>query len=322
MNLTQLHYFQVVAEQQSFTKAARLLYVTQPTLSRQIVELEEEYGVPLFIRTKPNLTLTRAGAFFLQGAQDILKRCHQLDQQMKTLQFSSAFSLAIGYLTYMDHHLLHEPLKALLGDVPDLSYTLQNYTPKALSEALENGNIDLAFTFAMLVPDNPAWDCQTVAENPCLIAVPRDHALAKKEVLDWKDLIDEPLILFDRSLSPKTVDYLVAACLQHGVTPKIEEKVSDLTSLLLFVSMGRGLAFLSAGCCRPEANPDIAYIPLASDQHPNPFNMVIAYPKQTENPLISQFIEKVSAMTLLHDQNRDLAAQEDVVADATQEDFL
>lgn len=293
MNLTQMRYFQVVAEQCSFTKAAELLYVTQPTLSRQIVELEEEFGVPLVVRTKPQLTLTRAGAFFLQESSEILQHCQTLSDKMLAMQFDQVRSLRIGYIAGIRHQLLLRPLREFMDEHPQLACTIKSYAPDALKQALQQQEVDLAFTLAMLAQSQGGTVSQTIAANPCRLVVPRRHPLARRKKVAIRELKDEHFILFERSLSPQTVDYATALCLKYGFSPSVQARAHDVSSLLMLVSLGKGIAFLSAEGCLPDFAEDVAYLDLEDPEAQHVFDVAVAYRKANTNPAVPIFLNKL-----------------------------
>ncbi len=298
MNLTQMRYFQVVAEQRSFTKAAELLYVTQPTLSRQIVELEEEFGVPLVVRTKPQLTLTRAGSFFLHEAADILQQCQTLSDKMTALQFDHVRSLHIGYIAGITPQLLIRPLHELMNEHPQLACNVKSYAPDALMQALARQEIDLAFTLAMLAKSQLGIVSHVLAENPCRLVVPRQHPLAKRKSVAISALKEEHFILFERAISPLTVDYTTQLCLQHGFSPNVQERVQDVSSLLMLVSLGKGIAFLSAESCLPAFAEDVAYLDIDDSAAKHVFDVAVTYREGNTNPAVPLFVKKISEHTI------------------------
>lgn len=293
MNLTQMRYFQVVAEQRSFTKAAELLYVTQPTLSRQIVELEEEFGVPLVVRTKPQLTLTRAGGFFLQEAKEILQQCQTLSSKMTALQFDQVRSLRIGYISGINHKLLLRPLHEFIKEHPQLVCNIKSYAPDELMQALDQKKIDLAFTLAVLATSQPGITSRVLAENPCRLVVPPHHSLARRKSVAISALRDEDFILFERDISPKTVDYATQLCIQHGFSPQVKNRVRDVDSLLMLFSLGKGIAFLSAEGCLPVFANDVAYLDLEDPEAQHVFDVAAAYYEENPNPAIPLFLKKL-----------------------------
>ena len=150
MKLSTLRFFVEVAAEGSFTRAAQKLYVSQPTLSRRIQELEAELGIALFIRHTHTLTLSSAGEQFLREATDVLRRVdyltHMFDQQIETRK--SAQLLKIGYPSSFNMGKMYELFEQFKISHPTIKFLIKQDTPMNLTEGLLNDQYDLVFNLS------------------------------------------------------------------------------------------------------------------------------------------------------------------------------
>ncbi|MGM0217328.1 LysR family transcriptional regulator [Enterococcus sp. AZ126] len=203
MKLTTLHYFVAVATEGSFTKASEKLYISQPTLSRRIQELETELGVELFIRHNHGLTLSSAGEQFLTEVSDVLKRvdhlAHLFDPQInsdKTTQI-----LKIGYLQNINMSRMYELFERFKSNHPNVQFLMKQDTPMNLADGLSTDQYDLVFNLSTYFQANQTIEKAVFMKNHLQIAVPFDHVLSHKHELDFADLSQETFILLERQHS-------------------------------------------------------------------------------------------------------------------------
>ncbi|MBC6308526.1 LysR family transcriptional regulator [Listeria sp. FSL L7-1582] len=288
MKLTTLNYFVKVATESSFTKASEKLYISQPTLSRHIQELEAELGVALFIRRNHTITLTRAGEQFLAEVNDILTRveklAHMFDEQVnldKTAQI-----IKIGYLPNFNMSKMYELLEHFKMSHPHVSFLMKQDTPMKLADGLLSGEYDLVFNLLTYFQSNDALETAVFLENHLQIAMPVHHALSYKKKLRFSDLSQETFILLERQQSPVIVDYVVGQGLKNGFNLKANSYVKDLDEGLSLVSVGKGSAFLYSGMNDGtlEDKYRIKIVDLESDSDDQ--NIVAAFDRDHETDLL------------------------------------
>ncbi|ALS00343.1 LysR family transcriptional regulator [Enterococcus silesiacus] len=246
MKLTTLNYFVAVAAEGSFTKASEKLYISQPTLSRRIQELETELGVELFIRHSHGLTLSNAGEQFLTAVSEVLKRVdhlsHMFDSHVnsdKTVQI-----LKIGYLQNFNMGRMYELLECFKRKHPNIQFLMKQDTPMNLANGLSTNQYDLVFNLSTYFQPDQTVEKTVFMKNYLQIAVPFDHVLSHKKELDFADLGQETFILLERQHSPVIVDYVISQGIKNGFNLKVDFYVNDLDEGLSMVSLGKGLAFL------------------------------------------------------------------------------
>ncbi len=293
MNLLALKYFIAITEYSSFTKAAEHLYVTQPTLSRQIADLEEEFGVPLFVRSKRSLTLTPAGQICLEEAKEIVSRCDRLTERLKYAEHDVTGALSIGYLGGIEHDLLTEPLRVLGADYPGLNIGLNRASLAELNHFLLSGKFDVIYTVATGLETVPGVSYTKIAKNILQLVVPRTHPLARKNAVSVRELANEHFVLFERNSTPLTVDSVIEMCLRSGFSPSVVYYARDPHTLMLMVSSGKGVAFLSSRM-KVSAPEGVKFLDLVDCDLD--FDLVLAYKTADQNPLIPLLVEKCTEL--------------------------
>ena len=218
MELRHVRYFIAVAENLNFSKAAQRLHISQPPLSRQIHQLEEELGVELLIRNKRRVELTKAGRVFLDEARklvvqaertsDAAKRAQKEDAGVLRIGIGAGLGRAIGGVVVEHHNLF----PALDIECKDVFSGYQN-------EALRRGEIDVGFLRPPVDPVN--LNCEVVFEERFVVILPKSHPLARHKSLKLSEIAREPLIVFDRERSSGLYDRILGLYSSRGITPHI-----------------------------------------------------------------------------------------------------
>ena len=289
MNLLSLKYFIAITEYASFTKAAECLYVTQPTLSRQIADLEEELGVQLFIRDKRAIRLTQAGEVFFEEAKVIVNCCDKLVERLKHIDGNPSGTLSIGYLGSIEYDLLTEPLQSLGDKYPNLNIGLVRANLAELNHFLLEGKFDLIYTVAAGMDLLPNVSITKIADNHLQLAVPVNHPLAQRDSVKIKELEHEQFIMFERNVTPLTVDSTIQMCMRHGFSPSVLYYARDAQTMLLMISAGRGIGFLSSRMAKNNL-PGVKFLEVVDCDVD--FDIVLAQKKDNTNPLIPLFLSQ------------------------------
>lgn len=289
MNLLGMRYFISVAEYASFTKASEHLFVTQPTLSRQILDLEEELGVQLFVRGRRSLTLTPQGKLFLREATEIIKRCDDLPALLKEKNDAKGDViglLRIGYQSFLDTTLMNDTLQAVTGSHPRIDFLLLRGTPPELKHYLLIDKCDVVFVLQAYVEGIPGITCLQRQANKLRLAIPRDHPLAKGDAIRMKDLANENFIMLDRKISPMVVDYATSLCMQNGFSPNASYYVNNAEKAMLLVASGKGVAFLHSMNNVNSSQVKVMRIADVDDD----LGIMLAYKTENANPIIQLFL--------------------------------
>ncbi len=198
MELRTLTYFVTVAEELNITKAAQILHISQPPLSAQIKNLEDELGTPLFIRGKRHLTLTDAGQLLYQRAKDILNLSEKASSEISALSRGMSGTVSIGLVEGMAPDIAAEWFAGFLTEHPGVRFRILDGNSDDLIEKMRGGLIGLAVITSPY--DQQLLNSFHVGQEKMVALMNRSHPLAScgKAVLDVEDLRDEPLIVPSR----------------------------------------------------------------------------------------------------------------------------
>lgn len=256
MKLTQLEYFCVAARYHNITKAARELFVTQPSISNAIKALEEEFGVNLFFRNNNKLTLTPEGEIFYKSAEELLAHADSVESKFHELR-KKVTPIRIGIPPMLGTIYLPELYLSLNESFPNVDLRLFEFgSIKACNLVLEE-KLDIAIVNAEQ-PSIDKCNSRIIDTEDLLFCVAPDHPLAGQKTLLLTMLADEPLILFNTdSVQVMTLTRQFKAV---GVNPHIILNTSQITTLINMVKSGHMGTFLYRSIV--EKYPDIVGIPV------------------------------------------------------------
>jgi len=216
MDLRHLSSFVAVAEEGSFTRAARRLYVSQPALSQRIRKLEDELGARLFERRGRDVELTEAGRALLEGA-------YGMERAIEAAREAAGVGtgrLRVGFVEYANHAVLPEVLGAFRRLRPDAELEYREGSTAEQVGALREGEIDVGFV-GLPLEDSSGLLLQRVARVVLMAALPEGHRLATRRAVSLADLAGERFLLFPREFNPGYYDLLVGRCREAGFDPEV-----------------------------------------------------------------------------------------------------
>ncbi len=264
MELRHLRYFVAVAEEENVTRAAERLHVSQPPLSRQIQDLEEELGVALFTRTARTVRLTPAGRHFLEQAKQILAQTEAAINSVRAVAGGLQGELSLGFAPSLTVELLPDALRKFQTEFPKVKVSLHDLSTEEMLAGLESGKLDLVLT---VLPEmkrlGGLFHCR-LRDYTLSAALPLHHRLASRKAVQFEDLREEILLGYSRSGYPEyhesLIEYLGCPKTRPGQTP-IQEEHESVTSLMAAVESGRGVA-LVASCLGKLAGSRIKIRPI------------------------------------------------------------
>jgi DNA-binding transcriptional LysR family regulator len=244
MELRHLRYFVAVGDALSFTKAAENLHLAQPSLTRQIRNLEDEIGVPLLNRSNHRVSLTEEGKVFLLDARKLIALCAESVATVQRMQRREASKLNIGYIANIHYGLLPATLGAFRKLSPSVALNLFDLTSTEQFEALESHRIDLGFIGLRPAHCDPAFQLERVAYDQILLALPAQHPLAREGPVKLADLASEFFIGMSRKTHPGAREWLLGICEQAGFAAKILQEADVEPTAIRFVGDALGVALL------------------------------------------------------------------------------
>lgn len=194
MEIRVLRYFLLIAEEESISKASQILHITQPTLSRQIKELEEELGTELFIRKKRKMVLTKAGMYLKDRASEIISLSDKTKEEFEK-QKSELFSghLSIGCVEADNSDTLSRLLEEFIMEYPEVSFSIYSGTGNDIIERLDKGILDVGVLLEPISADKYEYIAFPKKEKWGIL-VEKESFLAQKDILEPDDLIGIPLL--------------------------------------------------------------------------------------------------------------------------------
>ncbi len=244
MELRHLRYFVAVADALSFTKGAQKLHLSQPSLTRQIKDLEEELGVRLLDRSKQGVSLTRQGATFLIDAKRLLDLSQEIVKSVQRTDEQPPSPLNIGYVADLFYDLLPVTLAAFQRSFPTVPINLFDMSCGDQFRALEEGTIDLGFAGLRGPIEERGLQFLPIAAYETVAALAKNHPLAKESVIALKKLKPVFFIGMSETSYPGYRDWLTETCRKEGFSPKVLQDVEIERALIQAVAAGLGVALL------------------------------------------------------------------------------
>jgi LysR family transcriptional regulator, benzoate and cis,cis-muconate-responsive activator of ben and cat genes len=251
LELRHLRYFQAVAEELSFSRAARRLHVAQPALSRAVQQLEDDLGVVLLERTRHLVRLTPAGAVLLREAGVLLQQVEELTGRVRRTAAGEEGELRLGYIGPPTQPFLGRLLHEYRKRYPLVSIHLEERTPERVWEMVAKGRLSAGITRPVLVHEALGLRTVVLHEERLGIVVPADHSLAKRTSVPWNVLAHEPLIVLARREGMSLHDAMIAGCRQAGVTPRFAHTPSLIGTVMSYVEAGAGIGVVTESVVAP-----------------------------------------------------------------------
>lgn len=284
MEIKQIEYFLKVVEKGSFSEAAAALYISQSSLSKQILSLEKELSFLLFDRSRRKIALTPAGEEFLQHARLLENEYAAMLADLKEFRTTPALSIAAfpviaqyGILSYITRFKeLH----------PEIQFTLEEREAAEIFPAMNNSQYDLAFTRDSYL-DNERYNSLEVLQDHLVAVLSKRHPLADRSQISLAELCGENFIMFDKG----TLVHELArdACRQAGFEPRIFYASLRVESILSLVAANSGVALMMKKVFDYHQYPDLVEIPLKENIESR---VVLAWLKHRKlPPMAAVFIE-------------------------------
>lgn len=290
MELRHLRYFIAVAETGSLTVAAeQRLFTSQPSLSRQIRDLEDEVGAELFNRSARGVELTAAGKAFLDHARLALSQVDAATEAARRAARPSKQVFALGFLTGQEMTWLPRAMQVLREELPKIDVTVSSHYSPDLADALARGKLDLAFLRA-----EPGYDLdyRVVSKEKLVVLMPSDHPLTERATIRPEDFAGEPFIMATNKatvLHQVVKQYLLDNAIK--VTP--EHGVDNLAMAMSLVASTRGLALL------PEYANNLLPWSVVSrplEGEAPTIDLVVGYSKSNTSPVLKLFLSRADEL--------------------------
>jgi LysR family transcriptional regulator, hca operon transcriptional activator len=291
MELRHLRYFVAVAEEGSLTVAAeRRLHTAQPSLSRQIRDLEHEVGVHLLVRSARGVELTQSGRAFLDHARLALAQVEAAVEAARRAVQPAKPTFALGFLTGQEIDWLPKAMRILQDELPNIEVTVSSQYSPDLAQALLRGKLDLAF----MRPEAqmPDLDYKVIVKEPLIVALPSDHRLASQDAIALQDIAGETFI--GMSNTAPTLRVIIDEFLeQSGLDLQQTHRVDNLAMAMSLIASTRGVALLPA-YAQNFLPWSVTSRPLKGE--PPTIDLVIGYNKTNTSPILGLFLSRVDQL--------------------------
>jgi DNA-binding transcriptional LysR family regulator len=291
MELRHLRYFVAVAEEENVSRAALKLHVSQPGLSRQIRDLEDEIGFQLFERSAKALRLTAAGKTFLTEARDVLQHAEDAVKKARAAAGGAQGEIHVGYAPSLTVQILPPMLRAFQGEFPRVRVSLHDLSSEEMLEQLGK-KLQVALTVRPPAKLLRGPSFVELARYAMVVAVAPNHPLAKLKAVTLQQVAPEPLIGLNRKDYPEAHFETKRLFAAVGLKPKFAEEHEGGTGIIAAVEAGRGIALVpsSLACI---VGTRVKLLPLKPALQPIVVGAV--WRKESENELLKNFIAAARA---------------------------
>jgi DNA-binding transcriptional LysR family regulator len=288
MEFRHLKYFVTVAAERSFSRASEKLHMAQPPLSRQIKQLEEELGTQLLNRGRP-ITLTEAGRFFFEQAQQMIQKADEVRTMTKRIGTGNRRQFGIGFVPSVLYDTLPDLIRQFRDDASDVEIVLSELITIEQAVALKEGRIDIGF--GRLWFDEDGLTRRVLREEKLAIAAPHDHHLgSRKKRLMLRHVVDLPLILYPNAPRPSYADQVLSFYRRCGLEPKVAIEVRELQTALGLVAAGVGISVVPSSV-RRLGREDVDYFPLEEPDITSP--IIVSYRPNDGSDLLAQMLHLI-----------------------------
>ncbi|TJZ63510.1 LysR family transcriptional regulator [Sphingobacterium olei] len=281
MEIRHIRYFKAVADELHFGKAAKKLFISQPPLTRQIKELEEELGVLLLRRNNKRVALTDAGAYFLRECDRLLEQLERTKQQVIQVHHAETGNFRLGYISSTPKSVLAEVLQKIKKSFPYLQVQLYEMPSHMQRLALETGKLDLGILRAPIFSER--LKVEKLFDDTFILALPQDYPL----INEFSQLGHETFISYNNDYAPNYHLSFLETCNRLGFTPNIAHECNTIQSILDLVHYRTGIAIVPKSVQAGYSHLAIKFVDLASLGTNT--QIIMAWDHQNQNVALDDF---------------------------------
>lgn len=293
MELRHLFYFKTLAEELHFSNAAAKLFISQPPLSRQIKELEDELGVLLFNRSNKRVALTDAGKYFKAEVEKLFSGLEETKNVLRQIHQNESGELRIGYISSLYQSYLAEVLKAMRLAFPYVKTSLNEGPTLMQVKALEEGRLDVGILRAPVHSDQ--LQLRTLYFDPFVVVISQgeNHFADQTELAVF--LKKSSFIFFNKGFATYYNEKLIEICERMGFRPDIVHEANNVHSILQLIEAGLGVSILPASLQKQYGHLRVDFIALVDV--PVTTEVVLAYKPANRNVALKWFIDHYNVTT-------------------------
>jgi DNA-binding transcriptional LysR family regulator len=287
MELRHLRYFVTAAETENVSRAAMKLHVSQPALSRQIRDLEQELGFALFERSAKSVRLTEAGKTFVNEAREVLKRAEEAVDRARAIASAGASQLQVGYAPSPLARIIPATLRSFREQFPKVRVRLHDLSTQEMLTGVRDGELEIAFLVRPNAKMLRGLIFEELSQDTMCVAVAPNHRLAELRSVTVADAARETLVIFNRSEYPEYYGYLEHLFERVKTKPRVAEEHDSSASLITAIESGTGVAIVpeSFSC---SSGPRLKLVPLLASAA-EPIRIGAVWPKSGAKGMAEKF---------------------------------
>src|SRR6202166_1588609 len=290
MELRHLRYFVAVVEAGSLTVAARKLHTSQPSLSRQIRDLEEEIGAGLLTRRARGIELTPAGRAFLEHARSVLSQVEAAPEAARRVAHPAKPCFTIGFLTGHELRWMPEAMRILRDELPNIDVMVSSQYSPQLADGLSKGKIDAAFL--RRERGIPELAYRVLVKEPLMVVLPSDHRLAALKSISPKDLVGETFVVVSNT-APVLRGVIDNYLKRSGIKIRPAHEADHVTMGISLIMSTRGVGLLPA-YAQNFLPASVTSRPLKGDVPT--VDLVLGYRKSNQSPILKLLLSRVDEL--------------------------
>jgi len=286
MELRHLRYFVAVAESLSFREASRKLHVSQPSLSVQVKQLEEEVGVRLFHRSKRHVEITRGGEVFLNTAREVLSMLERGSSAARQAQQGEAGTIRIGFIPTASFAILPRLLEEITKQLPLVEVELKEWPEATQIRELQSGALDIGISHLEELSEQ--IEGMLLTRERLILVLPKHHQAARKKAVNFDDVRDDLLLIPHKDLFPTLHRVIVSAFVAGGVTPNRTQAIEHVQTAVALTAANAGFAFVPESADKLWSQ-DVIFRPL--DAVVPKFETMALWLRGSADPLVRRVLE-------------------------------
>lgn len=288
MELRQLRYLLILGKELHFAKAAEKLFITQPALSKQIQQLEDELGLKLFNRTKRKVALTKAGAYLMDEAEYMLNHLERTIDATKRKALGEDGEIRIGFVGSAIQRVIPNLLEKLNHDYPSIHTALEELNNKDQLDAIAHDKLDIGFV--RLESVHTGFNSKMVFEDSFSLVISKDLSLQPKDFRTLNQLVNEQFILFSNDYSQEYYDIVMSIFEDHGFAPQVSHRSVQANSIFRLVERKLGVAIVPSSLA-DGVSLNVNFISLAHLKQRS--KLMAVWSPNNRNEALEKFLELV-----------------------------
>ena len=293
MNTTQLKYFLSAAKHLSFSETAKEFYMTQPAISHQISDLEQELGTKLFNRTARGVSLTKSGAIFLDDAKRFLDLEYFSRERLRNAQVLKDDHLSIAYLASPCKYFLPKVISDFHRQYPQIEITLKRLDALGAISSLEQETFDIYFSLMEDLKHQKHYHTRKIHEDHYCLICRSNHPCLQSLKIDYEKIATEPFLMFEPEKAAYMSRQITQVCKDLNFTPRVVNTYPSMEEVLFAVESGLGISILP-GKTRDYFSASLTYVPLDSSNTACAMGVAWRSEADDDRPAIQWFINALN----------------------------